>query len=440
MKGFVVAGTHSGVGKTSVALGLMAAYSRRGHRIQPYKVGPDYLDPTYHQVVCGRPSRNLDGWMTGQSGVRESFARGTGDLAIIEGVMGVFDGAHSRGEDGSTAEVAKWLGAPVLLVIDAGGMARSAAAVVLGFRQFDPDLPLLGVVFNRIGGDRHLQLLTEAIAPTGVPVLGGLPKRPDLGLEGRHLGLVTATARSLPADKIDLMADSVSAGVDLDRLWRGAANLDRIPAPRSAPSGKCRIGYALDEAFHFYYHENLERLEEAGAELVPFSPLRDAHLPPVDGILLGGGYPEIHASDLTANRAILTEIKGFGGPIYGECGGFMALLDAIVTDQGRYPMAGALPGEAHMHAKLRALGYAEVTLRKDCDWGPRGAAFRGHQFRYSATSGIPDELDRLYEVRSLRAEPMAEGYRKGRVLGSYVHAHWGSNPELPRAFVAACSR
>ncbi len=441
MKGFVVAGTHSGVGKTSVALGLMAAFSRRGLAVQPYKIGPDYLDPTYHRVVTGRPSRNLDGWLTGRAGVLDSLGRGSGDLAIVEGVMGVFDGAHPRTENGSTAEIAKWLGAPIILVLDAGGMARSAAAVALGFASFDPAMPLLGVVFNRIGGARHLEILTEAVAPTGIPVLGGLPKRPDLGLDGRHLGLVTATPSSLPPPKVALLADWVEAGIDIQRLLARAAELATPAAGRPSPRpGCCRIAYALDDAFHFYYMENLERLEEAGAELVPFSPLRDSHLPEADGILLGGGYPEVHAAELSANRSLLGELRGFPGPIYGECGGLMALMDAIVTDAGEFPMAGALAGQARMRTRLQALGYAEVRLRHDGDWGPAGTVFRGHRFHYSEATGIPDELDRLYEVRSLRGDPVTEGYRRGRTLGSYVHAHWGSNPALPVAFVDACSR
>ncbi len=441
MKTFVLAGTHSGVGKTSISLGLMAAFSRRGKRVQPYKVGPDYLDPTYHELACGQVSRNLDGWMTGRAGVLESFARGSGDLAIVEGVMGLYDGASPDREDGSTAEVAKWLGAPVVLVIDAGGMARSAAAVVEGFRRFDPAVPLLGVIFNQIGGDRHRDLLREAVEPIGLPVLGALPKRPDLRLESRHLGLLSATASVLPPDKVEALADWVEQAVDLEALWQHCPDVRpeamRPPLPRQRLA---RIGFALDDALHFYYRENLERLEEAGAELVPFSPCADRALPDVAGLYLGGGYPEAHAAALADNRPLLSAMKEFAGPIYGECGGLMVLFEAIVTPEGRYQMAGVLPGEAVMHERLRSLGYAEIETVADSDLGPAGTVFRGHQFRYSEPAGLPDSLERIYQVRDRRGSGTSEGFRRGRALGSYVHAHWGSNPDLPGRFVRACAR
>ncbi len=471
----VVAGTSSGVGKTSAVVGLCRALRARGLVVAPFKCGPDYLDPTYHARACGRTCHNLDGWLMGKRAALETFVAGAAgaDIAVIEGVMGLYDGASPTEEAGSTAELAKWLEAPVLLVLDAGGMARTIAAVAGGFVAFDPALALAGVIANRVGSRSHLQLLGEALRRP--PVLGGFPVAEGQAFASRHLGLRTADRAAVPEERLDAWGSLVEQWWNLDAvlaLARQAADPSRTadtPAPTAAAPAptaasppparpRCRIGYALDEAFHFYYEDNLRRLAGLGAELVPFSPLRDRRLPEVDGLYLGGGYPEVHAATLAANRELAAAIGEFarrGRPVYAECGGLMYLAQAIVTTEGTaHPMVGLLPGQAVVSPRLEALGYVEVELQQPSILGPPGLRFRGHQFRYSRLVGVGDgagtgasasaeagaSADRVYSVRRRRGgEVTREGYRAGTVLGSYVHAHWASNPLLAEHLVQSCA-
>ncbi|HSM94232.1 MAG TPA: cobyrinate a,c-diamide synthase [Anaeromyxobacteraceae bacterium] len=441
----VLAAASSGSGKTTAAVALAAAFRRRGLAVAPFKCGPDYLDPTWHALAAGRPSQNLDGWMMGRDAAVATFARASAgaDVSIVEGVMGLFDGASPRSEEGSTAELAKWLGAPVVAVVDASGMARTLAAVVQGLAAFDPALRLGGILCNKVGSRSHLDLLREAVAP--IPVLGGLPKAGPLRFPERHLGLVTATPDLLGAESLARWADLAEEWIDLDALLalaRGAPPLAASPAPTAAPE-RCRIGVAFDDAFHFYYDDNLARLEALGARLVRFSPLRDAALPDVDGLYLGGGYPELHAGPLAGNRALIDGIRAFaasGRPVYAECGGLMYLCDAIRTlDGGTHRMAGLVPGVAHVRERLQALGYAEVLTTAPTLLGPAGLRLRGHQFRYSDLE-IASPGPCAYRVARRRGgEPFAEGYGRGSVLASWVHVHWASCPEAAEGFVRACA-
>jgi cobyrinic acid a,c-diamide synthase len=444
----VVAGVSSGVGKTTAAVGLCRALRARGLTVAPFKCGPDYLDPTYHERACGRKSHNLDGWLMGRQAALETFAGGAAgaDVAVIEGVMGLFDGASATEEAGSTAEMAKWLEAPVLLVLDAGGMARTIAAVAAGFGGFDPALNLAGVIANRVGSRGHLQLLRQALASP--PVLGAFPVAADKAFASRHLGLRTADAGTVPEAQLDAWGALVTEWWDVDAVLAIARrDASESPPPALGPAAtppppRCRIGIALDEAFHFYYEDNLRRLARLGAELVPFSPLRDARLPDVDGIYLGGGYPEVHAADLAANRALAADIAAFarhGRPVYAECGGLMYLSQSIVTTEGTvHPMVGLLPGQAVLSTRLEALGYVEVEIQQPCILGPPGLRFRGHQFRYSRLEGT-EGADLAFSVRRRRGgEVTREGHRAGSVLGSYVHAHWASNPLIAEHLVTSC--
>ncbi len=367
----VIAGTHSGVGKTTIATALMAAFHRRGLRVQPFKVGPDFIDPGFHEVACGRKSRNLDAWMLSRTANIEILARACADadLALIEGVMGLFDGREANAESGSTAEMAKWLGAPVLLVVDASAMARSAAALVSGFETFDPALNLAGVLFNRIGGQRHADLLRDAVASRGLSKpLGFLPRNDKIAMPSRHLGL-TMASEALTVTGLDEMTDWVEKHVDLDALLALARQQSTdLIAPITTPSpqaSRVRIGVARDAAFCFYYQDNLDLLSEAGAELVDFSPIIDQALPAdLGGLYLGGGYPEIHAAALSENRPMLAAIRDFaqsGAPVYAECGGFMYLTEAIADSAGQeHTMVGLFPTRARMQTRLAALGYLEV--------------------------------------------------------------------------------
>jgi cobyrinic acid a,c-diamide synthase len=447
----VVAGVASGVGKTTATVAIARALSSRGLRVALFKCGPDYLDPTYHERATGNPSHNLDGWMMGREAVLSTFEHGArdADVAIIEGVMGLFDGASPVGEQGSTAEIAKWLSAPVIVSIDASGMARTVAAVAHGMATFDPELHVAGFLCNRVGSRGHLELLRQALRSP--PIVGGLPSEPGLTFPERHLGLHRADHRSVADSTLERWGDIAREWVALDQLVelaRGAPPLLQSEtvsiSPAASDAARCRIGIAWDEAFHFYYEDNLHRLEALGARLVRFSPIRDC-LPDIDGIYLGGGYPEVHADALTRNDGLRSSIRAFaerGGPIYAECGGLMYLSQAIRTLDGRtHPMVGLIGGEARMSDRLQALGYAEVETQRPTILGPAGLRFRGHQFRYSEMTLGGEAPAVAYSVRRRRGGDVSlEGYQVGNALASYVHAHWASNPLVARGFVESCIR
>ncbi|HEX4446360.1 MAG TPA: cobyrinate a,c-diamide synthase [Polyangiaceae bacterium] len=447
----VIGGVASGVGKTTVTVAIARALGARGLRVALFKCGPDYLDPTYHARAIDGPSHNLDGWMRGRDAVRATFARAArdADVSLIEGVMGLYDGASPTSESGSTAEIAKWLQAPVLLAVDAGGMARSIAAVVEGFRDFDPDLRLAGAIANRVGGRGHLDLLRQALRDP--PVLGGLPPDPGHAFPERHLGLRRADEATLPSALLDHWGALAEEWFDLDAILgvaRSSPDLGLAPEHTTKTVGvRCRLGIARDEAFHFYYEDNLRRLESLGAELVPFSPVHDAGLPEVDGLYLGGGYPEAHAAALAANTPMREAVARFaraGGPVYAECGGLMYLTRGIVTVEGEeHAMVGLLPSRARMCGKLQALGYVEVETTASTILGAAGVRFRGHQFRYSelapALGESKGEAERVYSLRGRRGDgAVLEGYRTQNVLASYVHAHWASNPGVASGLVESC--
>jgi len=450
----VIAATGSGVGKTTATVALMGALRARGLKVAAFKCGPDYLDPTYHQRAAGVRSHNLDGWMMDRDAVVSTFARASADadLAVIEGMMGLFDSATPTGDDGSTAQIAKWLDAPVLLVTDASGVARTIAAVAAGFARFDPAVRVAGMICNRVGGRGHLDLLRAA--QPEVPIVGGFPASAELAFPERHLGLLMADESNVPQRLIDGWSRLAAEWLDIDAIVGIARSAQALEAGRasdpiqidsSRPRG--RIGVAYDAAFHFYYEDNLNRLRSLGAELVNFSPIRDRELPEVDGLYFGGGYPEAFARELSSNDAMLAAIRGFaarGGVVYAECGGLMYLTDAIRTLDGkRWPMAAIIPGVAAMSEKLQAIGYVEVETRADSILGPARTRFRGHQFRHSTLEGAEGEerIDLIYNVAPRwGGAPFAEGYRVGNVLASYVHAHWASNPTAAESLINACIR
>ena len=443
-----MAGVASGVGKTTVCVGLARALRARGLVVAVFKCGPDYLDPTYHARAAGRPGQNLDGWMMGEEAVRSTFERvaAGADVAIIEGMMGLFDGASATSDTGSSAEIAKWLRAPVVLVIDASAIARSIAPLARGFVDFDSDVRIAGVIANRIGGKGHLDLLRQAL--TDPPIVGGLPADSSRSFPERHLGLLHADEKNVPDALLDDWGARVAEWLDLDAILaiaRGAPELsasDAEPSPNTAV--RCRIGIADDAAFSFYYDDNLRRLESLGAEIVRFSPIEDAGPPDVDGLYFGGGYPEAHAAALSRNQTMLDAVRKLaaaGAPIYAECGGLMYLTAGIRTLDGTlHPMVGLIPGEAVMRDRLQALGYVEVETRASSLLGPSGTRFRGHEFRYSELAGMPPDVERAYSLKSpFGGEARLEGYRRDNVLATYVHAHWASNPRAAKSFVDACS-
>jgi cobyrinic acid a,c-diamide synthase len=446
----VVAGVASGVGKTTITLGLLEAFRRRGLVVQPFKVGPDFIDPGYHELVTGRGSYNLDGWMCGREHVVATVARhaADADLAVVEGVMGCFDGIDATGDDGSTAQVAKWLGAPVVLVLDAWAQARSAAAVALGFERFDPRLSIAAIIANRVGGDAHARAVREAIAGhCRARVVGAIPWSESLALPERHLGLVTAGEGALTDAMRDHLADVIARSVDLDAVLELATPFTAVspasPPPAATRSRPVMIGVAHDAAFCFYYRDNLALLQAAGADLVYWSPLTDVALPAVDGLYLGGGYPELHGAALAANKTVVDEIRAFaasGRPIYAECGGLMYLADALQTADGAtHAMVGLLPATVRMRPRRLSLGYTEVTLQSESLLGAPGAVARGHEFHYSSLDPVPASVQRVYRLHRPGSEERAEGYQVGGALLSYVHLHFASNPGMASSFVAACA-
>ncbi|MDO8213630.1 cobyrinate a,c-diamide synthase [Conexibacter sp. CPCC 206217] len=454
----VVAGTNSGAGKTTVASGLIGALRGRGLTVQGFKVGPDYIDPSYHALASGRAGRNLDAFLSGAELIAPLFRHGAvgADVAVIEGVMGLFDGASGRGELASTAHVAKLLRAPVVLVVDGSAMARSAAAIVHGFRSFDPELDVAGVIFNRVGSDGHELLLREAVEPLGIPVLGALRRDPRISAPERHLGLVPVAEReSRGREALDVLADSIAAQTDLDALlalaraapakegpaWspqvvgdaaanvplgagtrvarsgerEGAASHGAVGAPlrsRVEVGGPLRIAIAQGPAFSFHYRENLELLEAAGAELASFDPLRDEALPEgADALVLAGGFPEIFGAELAANAPLRADVAAHaaaGRPVLAECGGLLYLG----AELDGHEMCGVLPVRAAMGRRL-TLGYREASAATATPWLAQGERVRGHEFHYS------------------QAEPVGSGAasepaRGGGVTSSSVPAPTGS--------------
>jgi len=452
MIAFIVAGTASGVGKTTVALALMAALRERGYSVQPFKCGPDFLDAGHHSTICGRASRNLDTWMLNGSANRAIFASASrdADAAIVEGMMGLYDGVAGGGEDGSAAQIAKLLGLPVVLVLDAGKSARSIAAVVKGFESFDPELQFAGIVLNRVGSDRHYSLLKTAIGSvTATPLLGRLPTDLALAIPERHLGLQTTEETTSVGIRLAAFAQAGQQSLDLEPLLSlvcpsEMAKCQAIPAlfPKQT---RVRIGVARDKAFSFYYEDNFDLLRENGAEIVPFSPLADAELPPnLDGLYLGGGYPELHADALSRNASMCAEIRAFaesGKPLYAECGGMIYLGKSLTTlARHNYTMTGLLPMEFEMTPQLVHFGYVEVEFVEDCLLGEKGTRVRGHSFhcsRVRADGAIPTAYHLKYSL-SGREEP--EGYQFKNVLASYVHLHFRANPILARSLVTAARR
>jgi cobyrinic acid a,c-diamide synthase len=456
IKAILVGGTQSGVGKTTVTIGLMAAFRRRGLRVQGFKIGPDFIDPGYHTAVTGIPSRNLDGWMLPEETNRLLFARwgAEADLCIIEGAMGLFDG-YGTTEEGSAAQMAKWLGVPVLLVVDAKGASRSVAATLWGFENFDKALSVRGVLFNRVGSESHAALLKGAAADRSpLDMVGALPRDLELTLPERHLGL--AQAEEVLSDSyLDRLSGLIEKGVDLDQLLKIASECRFQPAGAVAEEGgrpvqkknrssPVRLGVAWDEAFSFYYRDNLDLLQNAGAELVYFSPIRDEKLPPsLHGLYFGGGYPELHAAGLSKNDSLIDEIrkKGENGlPIYAECGGFIYLTEGLFDGEDHaFPFVGLFPSRARMLKKRKALGYVEVRLKEDCLLGNAGTVARGHEFHYSELienfQGRP-EIRAVYEAAS-RKGTVVSGFQYKNTLASYVHLHFHSNPGFAEGLLAS---
>jgi cobyrinic acid a,c-diamide synthase len=434
----VVAGTHSGVGKTTVATGIMAALRRSGCAVAGAKIGPDFIDPGYHSLACGRPPRNLDAWICGERAIKPLAARAgaESDVLVIEGVMGLFDGA-SDGTVSSTADVARLLDAPVILVVDASAMSSSVAALVHGFARFQPGLRVSGVVLNRVGSAGHEILLREALQPLGIPVLGALHRDDALAWRDRHLGLVPVAERpDEVATALHRLASTVGAGIDLEAvvaLARSAAPLPTGPVSLPAPGRKSTVGVAGGKAFTFTYTDTLDALRAAGAEVVVFDPLTDSCIPPgIDGLLIGGGFHEVHAGELAANRRLLGELAAVvraGVPTWAECGGLLLLSERLDNS----PLAGVVPARATMTSRL-TLGYREAVTASATPLGPVGTRLRGHEFHYSVLEPEGQAL-----TLGARWGERPEGWSTPTMVATYLHHHPGGDPGPVAAFARACA-
>ncbi|NET07374.1 MAG: cobyrinate a,c-diamide synthase [Symploca sp. SIO2B6] len=474
----VIAGERSGVGKTTVTLALLSLLSRFSKTVQSFKVGPDYIDPMFHQRVTGLPCRNLDPVLTSETYVQECFNRHLkgADYALIEGVMGLFDGASGQNDFASTAHVARLLQLPVLLVLDCSRLSRSVAAIAYGYKSFDPRIRIAGLVLNRIGSDRHLQLLQDALEPLQLPILGILRRQDNIKIPDRHLGLVpTAEITELDA-LIDRLTELGKNCFDWDNLLpllkgKGSkktpmlsagkresiytpiqekikAFLPLSPSPplpfTEAPLPKIRIAVARDQAFSFYYQDNLDILQDLGAELVFWSPLADTAVPKdIQGLYFGGGFPEVFAQQLAENTSAREAVKVLiikGIPTYAECGGLMYLCQLLTDFKGfSWSMVGVLPTKVIM-AKRLTLGYRQARTIQDSPLLKAGATVWGHEFHRSQLTTMPEKP--LFEIK--RYEPRhktktaTEGWKVHQLHASYIHLHWGGRPEIPAQFLKLC--
>ena len=447
----VIAGVNSGVGKTTIVTGMLAALSKRGFQVQSYKVGPDYIDPGFHRLASGKSAHNLDSWLVPPELLADIFTSTAAhnDIAIIEGVMGLYDGG--RAGVSSTATVAKLLKAPVVLVIDAKSMGESAAAIALGFKLYDSEVNLAGVIINRLGSESHKLMVCEAMDRLGIPVIGTVFRNNELSMPERHLGLTPVTEQDAVA-VVAKIGQQVAEQVALDKLVAVAKTAGPLPKHSALATGKhnqtpVRIGVAQDDVFTFYYPSSLEVLAEFGAEIIPFSPLNDKQLPTVDGIILGGGFPEMFVRELSANigmRQDILQAAEAGMPIYAECGGLMYLARQITDFDGQtYDMAGVIPAVCQMQSKLETVGYVEAKALTNNVLCTNGESLRGHEFHFSRM--LPEvssaEFPWAFEFKKMRPGAIYQGgYAAGNVLASYLHMHFAGNRQAAEQFVTRCAQ
>ena len=444
----VLAGTGSAVGKTTIATGIMKAFSK-DYRVQPYKVGPDYIDPTYHTLATGHDSRNLDSFFMSEPQIREAFQRGfiasKGDMGIIEGVRGLYEGISPTGDVGNTASVAKALNAPVILILNTRSLVKSAAAIVIGFKTLDPDVRIEGVILNRVKNHKHYLKTKEAVEKLAkTPVVGGIPRSDDIKVEQRHLGLVPAMERENILGYIGDWGRVMEENLDLDAIKEIMQAAGELPPGReglwkSGGKKKVKIGVARDEVFTFYYQENLEALEANHAHLVYFSPLHHEEIPDVDGLYIGGGYPEIFSRELEANHSMRKSVVKFHQeerPIYAECGGLMYLTRSINQQE----MCGIFPYPSQMTGKPQALSYVISQAIEDNVILKKGETFRGHEFHYSKVAlegNTPKFAFKVLRGRGIASK--RDGLMDKNALASYVHTHVAACPPFPANFTD-CAR
>ncbi len=463
----LIAGDRSSAGKTTISIGIMSVLRDMGYIVQPYKVGLDFIDPSYHTEVTGRYSRNLDGYLMSEDAVCEVYSHATSgaDIAIIEGVRGLFEGLEATSDIGSTAQIAKILKCPVILAINARSITRSTAALVSGYKSFDPEVNIVGVILNNIGSLRHAQKAKTAIETyTDTPVIGIIPRNDSMKISMRHLGLIPAMeGRRRVADfdaNLGRIKEIIKEGIDIERFISIANSAPQLEKPKEnifkaqSRENTIKIGVALDEAFNFYYRDNLELLELSGAELVYFSPVKDSTLPDVDGLYIGGGYPELFTNELEDNasmREAIQQASKDGLPIYAECGGLMYLTGEITTDVsgsgnyhmaemkgGTFEMVGAIPGKTLMGHK-RVVSYNIGSFTKDNVIGKAGASFIGHEFHHSEIIDLPEDTEFAIRLdRGIGIKGELDGILVNNTMAAYAHLHAASYKDFAGAFVGFC--
>lgn len=448
MKNFpriIIAATQSGAGKTTITSGILAALRRRGLNVQPYKVGPDYIDTGFHEIASGKPSINLDSWLTGKKTILQNFFMPfrASKIAVIEGVMGLYDGGV--GGISSTAEIAQILSCPVILVIDAKSMGTSAAAVALGFREFDKNVNFAGVILNRVGSDSHKKIIVDALEKINVKCFGAIKRNAEFVLPERHLGLVP-TAENNFSEVIEKICATVESEIDIDAILEVADSAPAVSCEGLTAekiSSTCKIAVAKDAAFNFYYEESLHELEKRGAELVYFSPLESETLPQnISGLIIGGGFPEMFAEKLQANKKIRAEIRTAAEnnlPVYAECGGFMYLMNSITDFGGRnFEMCGVIPAHAVMTDKLQTVGYIDAEILRDCIIGRAGDKLHAHEFHFSTAEILADK--NIFTCRRMRTgKTFRAGFAEKNIVASYLHIHFAGCPNAAENFIAACN-
>jgi cobyrinic acid a,c-diamide synthase len=451
-RGFIIGGTHSGCGKTTVTMGLIRSLKNRGMKVQAWKSGPDYIDPGFHSKASGSICRNLDTMILSDSVVKEIYGKQESDISIIEGVMGLFDGAGGLDERGSAAHLSKLLGLPVLLVIDARAMARSAGAIALGFATFDKDVNIAGFIMNRVGSDSHYQMVKESIEEkTGLPVLGRIPRDENILIPERHLGLVPDWENNGFDEILEKLSEHIEKHIDIESILDISSTCEPLQivektlySPNTKKAPFLKIAVARDQAFHFYYEDNLDLLRHYGAEITFFSPISDNNIPSdVSAIYLGGGYPELFAEELSSNKILICQIRSLceaGLPVYGECGGFMYLTEGILNENNQfYPLLNLLPGKARLGKKLRSLGYCRTEAKSESIIGKKGSVTMGHVFHWAELEDCNPQLEKSFRV--IKGEKvLEEGFQYKNVLGSWVHHHFASNPQMAVSLVEAADK
>ncbi|MBR1728557.1 MAG: cobyrinate a,c-diamide synthase [Selenomonadaceae bacterium] len=441
----VIAATQSGSGKTTITVGIIAALKARGLKVQSYKIGPDYIDPGYHSLASDRLAHNLDSWLVNKETLKEIFIETSrdSDIAIIEGVMGLYDG----GKNGisSTAEIAKILDAPIILVIDVKSMGTSAAAIALGFREYDQEINLAGVILNRVGSDNHKKIIEEALNDLNIKCFGAIKRDKNLSTSERHLGLLP-TSENDTSDLIKNIRDSISSQVDINSLIKISNSQSEIKLQKNNSTfcilhSELKIAVANDEAFNFYYPESLRVLENFGAKIIKFSPLHDSKLPKVDGLIIGGGFPEMFADQLERNISMRESIKiaaDDGLPIFAECGGYMYLMNELVDFNGKsFKMIGVIDNSAKMNDRLQMVGYVEAKLNTDCILGKCGDTFHAHEFHFS--SEIFDCKQNIFQcVRIRNDQRYSAGFFNKNIVASYLHIHFAGCIEAAKNFIESC--